>query len=77
MGGKIRQLQWRSQDFLMGGFSAGKSGNRGRARGRVREGVYPLLPGVQEDADAFSGVLGPFLDNIKTLTNLLYACKLC
>ena len=32
----------------MGGFSAGKSGNRGRARGRVREGVYPLLPGVRE-----------------------------
>ena len=65
----------------MGGFSAGKSGNRGRARGRVREGVYPLLPGVRgkifQIADAFSGVLGPFLDNIKTLTNLLYACKLC
>jgi hypothetical protein len=39
--------QWRSQDFVMGGFSAGTPGNWGRTRGRVREGVYPLLPGVR------------------------------
>jgi hypothetical protein len=46
----LRQVlrdQWRSQNFVMGGFSAGTPGNWGRARGRVREGVYPLLPGVR------------------------------
>ena len=60
--------QWRSQDFLMGGFSAGKSGNRGAGEGEGAGGGLPPPargPGagpragggnaIFQIADAFSG----------------------